>query len=81
MPIIIPPSYYDVPAIVRTAAHAPSNPALIQRPLALPPHSVRPNGTVEFPGIVLKNPSPSTGSSNSGAPKGSSPADPNSRRN
>jgi hypothetical protein len=44
MPIMIPPTFLDVPAIVRAAAHSSASPAQIQHPLAArPPTVIRPN--------------------------------------
>jgi hypothetical protein len=81
MPIIIPPLFLDMPAIIRTATHAPSNPALGQRRLALPPTGARPNGVVETPGIVVQNPSPSPSSHSSETAKGAQPGNSNGSRN
>jgi hypothetical protein len=52
MPVIIPPSLLDVPAIVRIAAHASGNSIAIHRPMMAPPHIERPNGTAQDPGVV-----------------------------
>jgi len=50
MPVILPPPFLDVPAIVRAAAHSSARPAQIQHPNTIrPPVVIRPNGNGQFP--------------------------------
>ena len=52
MPVIIPPSAFDVPAIVRSAAHSPGNPADTGRPISPPFGVARPAEASQSPQIV-----------------------------
>jgi len=58
MPIMIPPTFLDVPAIVRIAAHSPASPAQMQHPMvARPPTLTRPNdGTGQTPTTITPVP-------------------------
>jgi hypothetical protein len=53
MPFIALPPTFDVPAIVRVAAHASGGPAIIPRPVLIgPSHTLRPNDIIQSPEIV-----------------------------
>ena len=58
MPIIIPPYAFDVPAIVRVAAHAPANPGASRlavpavRSKTVPSPGAQPLGTGEGPQLL-----------------------------
>ena len=49
MPVIIPPTGFDMPAIIRIAAHSPNNAATVQRPATTPLGRVRPADALQNP--------------------------------
>jgi hypothetical protein len=56
MPFIIPPPSFDVPAIIRAAAHASGSPMPVRRPVTVPRHIEQPDGNGQGPDTVTSAP-------------------------
>jgi hypothetical protein len=52
MPVIIPPTFHDIPAVIRIAAHSVGGSAIAGHIVSKPPVVIRPNSTVQGPTVT-----------------------------
>jgi hypothetical protein len=67
MPVIIPPTFHDIPAVVSIAAHSAGSSAIAGHIAGRPPAIIQPNSTVQGPTVTPPTPPVTTKTDAAGA--------------